>query len=164
MNPWISSRTREMPIDKDDSLLNISSYYVIYSVVDNGKVTKLFPLVQDTKEEMDSILIQTLNNSTELKEKIFVNDDPQSFDIKPFFAIKKTIISYDYIESDEGISDHTPGKLLSRVIPTDYVEEIYFRDQVRCKGKTKDIRNIIYQGSKGAKVIFKSKKQWLKEK
>jgi len=139
-----------------------SVYYVIYTVVSLGNTTKFFPIVTSTKIEMDNILVLSLKNDKEYLDKIFPNDKNADVKIKPFIALQKTLISHDYIETEAGVSENQPGKILSKIIPVDYVSEIYFRDQVRAKGKTKEIRNIIFQASKGAKVHFKSKKQWLK--
>jgi hypothetical protein len=41
------------------------------------------------------------------------------------------------------------GKILGKIIPVDYVSELFYRKQVRAKGLTKKIRELIFESSKG---------------
>jgi hypothetical protein len=126
---------------------SITKYYSIYCVASNKKKAKLVPFVFDTKEQMSLFLETSLDSSIDLST-FFPND--KNVSLVPFLAFEKTMISSDYIESEEeSLMEDKKGEILGKIIPVDYVSELFYRKQVRAKGLTKKIRELIFESSKG---------------
>lgn len=103
--------------------VSTQKYYLIVSVIKKGAAERMYPLVIDEREEAQSTFEALSDNN--LDKIAHLTGDIGDAQAYPFLFVEKTYISDDQIieEADEH-GQSKEGKLVSSIIPVDYVSEV----------------------------------------
>jgi len=126
---------------------NKTNYYVIYFIASKNGKDKLFPATFSNKLKSDNLLDALKENPINASNKYFPNDSKVC--LYPFLYFRKTLITKDFIQSDDHMLDESEGTLVSDMIPVDYVSEIYFTNNMEKSILSDKIKTLINEASRG---------------
>lgn len=126
---------------------NKIDYYVIYFVASKDNKDRLFPTTFNNKAKSDDLIKALSKNPLSASKKYFPNDD--NVKLFPFLYFRKTLITKDFIQSDDHMLDESEGTLVSNMIPVDYVSEIYLSTNMENSILSDRIKILINEASRG---------------
>lgn len=125
-----------------------SLYYVIFTILQSGDETRLFPFVYNDKASSDRSFEKLTSGNVISASSFGLDfDDAEIINIEPFLYLEKTIITTDEIVSEETILGTSEGSIESAFIPMDFVSNVYFKQKIHGNKSSVFIDRLIEEAS-----------------